>query len=224
MVELIKDEEDVETVFNRIETSSFVNIANHVLKIIEDLDRSRDDEQDSVRGASHAQANSGQSRLSSRKQRIEGTMRDLLTSLTCTIDPVIISSEVRPCLGKQGTEEGTRVWRVNAGVPLDFYFNPVSYLVASRWHGRDADLVERKRVISLCLKLTEECPAFAQVLALVFFREALNALSHHSSSGELLKATLQGCKLLFEQDVKQAQTTFRTLYLTLLYMVCQHGD
>ena len=63
-------------------------------------------------------------------------------------------------------------WKVNDGVPLDCYFNPVSYLIATKWLSQ-AKRIERSRFVDKCLKLAERYPPFAQVTALLFFRDAL---------------------------------------------------
>lgn len=85
------------------------------------------------------------------KQSLEETTKDLLQSLTLKIDPVIVNSEKIQTVNDDNT---TIRWKVNSEVPLDFYFNPLSFIFLTMTSSRDPFNQARKlKVIEKCLEL-----------------------------------------------------------------------
>lgn len=85
------------------------------------------------------------------KLSLEETTKDLLQSLTLKIDPVIVNSEKIQSVNDDNT---TIRWKVNSEVPLDFYFNPLSFIFLTMTSSRDPFNQARKlKVIEKCLEL-----------------------------------------------------------------------
>lgn len=82
------------------------------------------------------------------------------------VDPVIIHSEKVP-------RRADHVWRLNPLVPLDYYFNPVSHVFATKWHDQSMIALKQK-VIEKSLKLASHHASFAKIVCLLFFRDALD--------------------------------------------------
>lgn len=84
------------------------------------------------------------------RQSLEETTKDLLQSLTLKIDPVIVSSENIQTV----SDDNTTRWKVNSEVPLDFYFNPLSFIFLTMTSSKDPFNQARKlKVIEKCLEL-----------------------------------------------------------------------
>ena len=81
-------------------------------------------------------------------------------------------------------------------MPLDFYFNPVSYIFAAKWSDPSRETF-RNKIVDKCLKLVGLYAPFAKVICLIFFRYALNSHSNGEKTLSLQTVVLAGAKLLF---------------------------
>jgi len=103
------------------------------------------------RSSDNPKTTQGDKRSSEPKLSLEETTKDLLQSLTLKIDPVIVNSEKIQSVNDDNT---TTRWKVNSEVPLDFYFNPLSFIFLTMTSSRDPFNQARKlKVIEKCLEL-----------------------------------------------------------------------
>ena len=109
------------------------------------------------------------------------------------------------------------MWKVDAEVPLDYYFNPISHIFATKWLGPEQELY-KKKIIEKCLKLGSIHAPFAKVTCLLFFRDAF-AQNSDESAVKLQNAVLAGAKLLFQSDLKNLSTTYREIFKGMISLV-----
>lgn len=127
-----------------------------------------------------------------------------MQSLEMKVDPTIVRSERQA----NQTSADKATWRVNANVPLDFYFNPISYTFATRWLDPGSKTFKLK-IIQKCVKLSRVYPAFAKVTCLLFFRDVHKNDAYLDDDTQAMQtAVLAGAKLLFQTDFKRLTTTF----------------
>ena len=94
------------------------------------------------------------------------------------------------------------MWKINEGVPLDYYFNPVSYIIATKWLNKK-NRVERDKLVDKCIELSERHQEFSQVTTLILFRDALMGKIENIN---LITSVITGAKLLFEnKDISYVQ-------------------
>ena len=70
------------------------------------------------------------------------------------------------------------LWKKNIRVPLDYYFNPISHIFATKWNEPGQEAIKNK-IIEKCLKLEGIHAPFAKVICLIFFREAFDVRKDH---------------------------------------------
>ena len=110
------------------------------------------------------------------------------------------------------------IWRVNSNVPLDFYFNPVSYIFAAKWREPSREPFKNK-IVEKCLKLVGLYAPIAKVICLIFFRDAFNSHSYGEKTLQLQTVVLAGAKLLFQSDMKRVTTMYREIFKEMLNLV-----
>ena len=159
-----------------------------IIKIIEECSKSED-----------SKVEKGDTQNVQKSQAISETTKDLLSSLTLKIDPVIISSESTKL---KESNQTIQVWKLSPRVPLDFYFNPISYIFSTIWLAK-AKGIDKKKLLDQCIKLGGLHTSFTKVTSLIFFRDALDPFKNNENSIDLQTAVLAGAKLLFQSDVEE---------------------